>query len=156
MSDGLLTLKDLLSLNLADNNQGIRLAILSACETGLPGLDIIDEVVSLPIGLLQAGVAGIVASLWSVDEFSTILLLVKFYDTWRNHNQDASESLRQAQRWLRDTTNQEKSCYFVQQAGQTIPKEVAEYLAVRMELEIPDERNFAHPYHWAAFGYTGV
>jgi CHAT domain-containing protein len=43
MSDGLLTLKDLLALNLAQDS-GIRLAILSACETDLRP--------SLPLGSL--------------------------------------------------------------------------------------------------------
>ena len=157
MSDGCFTLRDIFALNLADREiGGIRLAILSACETGLAGTENADEAISLPTGLLQAGVAGVIASLWSVDEFSTMLLLVKFYDNWRNQNQDASEALCQAQHWLRDTTNREKSRYFAQQAGQTIPQEVAEYLAVRMDLEIPAERSFAHPHHWAAFSYTGV
>ena len=146
MHDGLLTLKDIFALNLADSG-GLRLAILSACETGMIGTENADEAISLPTGLLQAGVAAVIASLWAVPEFSTMLLLVKFYDNWRNQNQDTSEALRQAQQWLRDTTNQEKSRYFAQQAGQTIPQEVAEYLAVRIgpDLEIPDERSFAIP-----------
>jgi CHAT domain-containing protein len=58
-NDEILTLRDLFDLKLP----GIRLAILSVCETGLPGTQLPDEVVSLPTGLLQAGVAGVVASL---------------------------------------------------------------------------------------------
>lgn len=57
----------------------MRLALLSACETGLPGTQLPDEVVSLPTRLLQAGVAGVAASLWSVADLSTTLLLVRFY-----------------------------------------------------------------------------
>lgn len=33
----------------------VRLAVLSACETALPGTDLPDEVIGLPTGLLQAG-----------------------------------------------------------------------------------------------------
>ena len=79
MSDGLLTLREILALNLAEKG-GIRLAILSACETGLQGIENADEAISLPTGLLQAGVAATIASLWSVSDLSTMLLLTKFYD----------------------------------------------------------------------------
>jgi CHAT domain-containing protein len=95
MSDGLLTLRDLFDLKLADN-KGIRLAILSACETGLSGLDNIDEVVSLPIGLMQAGVAGVISSLWSVSDLSTMMLLTRFYDLWRKDGLEPAIALHQA------------------------------------------------------------
>src|SRR6185503_8601078 len=52
----------------------VRLAVLSACETALPGTELPDEVVALPTGLLQAGVAGVVASLWAVPDRSTAML----------------------------------------------------------------------------------
>jgi len=140
MSDGLLTLKDLLALNLAQDS-GIRLAILSACETGLPGLDNIDEVVSLPIGLLQAGVAGVISSLWSVDDASTMMLLTRFYDLWRKDGLEPSIALREAQIWLRDTTAQEK-------------KEMYSHFMFRKSTL--NDRTCEHPFHWAAFSYLGV
>jgi len=46
----------------------VRLAVLSACETGLVGIDLPDEALALPTGLLQAGVASIVASQWIVPD----------------------------------------------------------------------------------------
>ena len=140
MSDGLLTLKDLLALNLAQDS-GIRLAILSACETGLPGLDNIDEVVSLPIGLMQAGVAGVISSLWSVDEASTMMLLTRFYDLWRKDGLEPAIALREAQIWLRDTTAQEK-------------KEMYSHFMFRKSTL--NDRTCAHPFHWAAFSYLGI
>ncbi|NJR70006.1 MAG: CHAT domain-containing protein [Synechococcales cyanobacterium CRU_2_2] len=109
MSDGRLTLKDIFALNLAEGDRGLRLAILSACETGMIGTENADEAISLPTGLLQAGVAAVIASLWSVSDLSTMLLLTKFYDLWRSHQLEPDQALRQAQRWLRDTTNAEKS-----------------------------------------------
>jgi CHAT domain-containing protein/glutaminase len=137
MSDGLLTLKDLLALNLAQDS-GIRLAILSACETGLPGLDNIDEVVSLPIGLLQAGVAGVISSLWSVDDASTMMLLTRFYDLWRKEGLEPATALHQAQQWMHSTTDGEKADY-------------CGFLTLT-----PDEYTYAHPFHWAAFSYLGI
>lgn len=170
MSDGLLTLRDLFALNLGTSG-GIRLALLSACETGLPGLKTIDEVVSLPTGLLQAGVAAVIASLWSVSDLSTMLLLTKFYDLWRSHKYDPDQALRQAQRWLRDTTNAEKI-----QALKAIlpefpdspppkaprdrflglPEAIARDLYNHFAWEDPSDRTYAHPFHWAAFSYTGL
>src|SRR5262249_52157032 len=49
-----LTLRDILRLRLKQ----ARLAVLSACETGIPGTKLPDEIVSLPTALVQAGVAG--------------------------------------------------------------------------------------------------
>jgi CHAT domain-containing protein len=159
MRDGILTLKDLLALNLAQDN-GIRLAILSACETGLPGLENIDEVVSLPVGLMQAGVAGVIASLWSVSDLSTMLLLTRFYDLWRIEGLEMDQALRQAQRWIRDTTNGEKIAYFKDfmptQSTTKMSTSTADYLYKSLILSRPDERDFAHPFHWAAFGYVGI
>jgi CHAT domain-containing protein len=144
LSDGLLTLRDLFALNLPDQN-GLRLAVLSACETGLPGLENIDEVVSLPIGLLQAGVAGVVSSLWSVDEVSTMMLLTRFYELWRKDGLEPAIALQQAQRWIRDTTSQQKAHYF---------KPTNPNLFQILILRSPND--FAHPFHWSAFNYTGV
>ena len=154
MADELLTLRDLFALKLQAQNQGIRLAILSACETSIPGLELPDEVVSLPIGLLQAGVAGVAASLWSVSDFSTTLLLQRFYYHWRNPNPsqrlDPPEALRRAQIWLRDTPIQETDYVKIALSlANTNPQ-----LAQQMLLFPP--QNFSQPYHWAAFTYTGV
>src|SRR5713101_6090956 len=51
-----LTLRQILRLRL----EHVRLAVLSACESGIPGTELPDEIVSLPTGLVQAGVAGVV------------------------------------------------------------------------------------------------
>ncbi|TVQ20809.1 MAG: CHAT domain-containing protein [Leptolyngbya sp. DLM2.Bin15] len=141
MHDGLLTLKDIFALNLADTTQGnpgLRLAILSACETGMIGIENADEAISLPTGLLQAGVAAVIASLWSVSDRSTMLLLTKFYDLWRKDGLEPGQALRQAQIWLRDSTAGEIAAY----GGFFTPT--------------PDERPYTHPFHWAAFSYTGI
>ena len=144
MSDGLLTLKDIFALNLAKSG-GLRLAILSACETGIQGLDNADEAISLPTGLLQAGVAAVISSLWSVDDRSTRILLTRFYDLWRKDNLEPAEALRHAQFWMRDTSSQQKAKYF----QKTHPD-------LFQALILLPPNHFAHPFHWAAFSYTGV
>ena len=88
------------------------MAILSACETGIPGFKLLDEVISLPSGYMQAGVPGVIGSLWSVSDISTMMLMTRFYDLWRREGLLLPEAFRQAQIWLRDTTNGEKEEYF--------------------------------------------
>jgi CHAT domain-containing protein len=161
MSDGLLTLRDIFALKLNQQDSGgIRLAILSACETGLPGAETIDEVISLPTGLLQAGVAGVVASIWAVSDLSTMMLIAKFYEYWQSDKLDIAQSLRQAQIWIRDTTNQEKATYLERQIpalwGDRLSPTVAEHFYEAIAFKDPAAKDFAHPYYWAAFGYFGV
>ncbi|MGG6269100.1 CHAT domain-containing protein [Leptolyngbya sp. AN03gr2] len=137
MSDGLLTLRDILALNLSDRG-GIRLAILSACGTGLTGIENADEAIGLPTGLLQAGVAGVIGSLWSVFGLSTMILLTRFYDLWRTDGLEPAIALNQAQRWMHSTTDGEKARY------------------CGLITLNPSDRAYAHPFHWAAFSYLGI
>jgi CHAT domain-containing protein/signal recognition particle subunit SEC65 len=161
MSDGLLTLRDLLDLKL----DGIRLAILSACETGLAGTALPDEAISLPTGLLQAGVAGVTASLWSVSDLSTMMLLTRFYDLWRIEDLEIDQALRHAQQWVRDTTNSQKykdlKNSLSKLSSSQIPDSVVndflkEFMIDYVIRRDPNARDFAHPFHWAAFQYVGV
>ncbi|MBN1877645.1 MAG: CHAT domain-containing protein [Anaerolineae bacterium] len=142
-----LTLRDLLQL------EGIqaRLAVLSACETGIPGTELPDEVVSLPTGLLQAGVAGVVASMWAVNDFSTALLMMRFYEAWRKKGQEPPVALHTAQQWLRTSTNAEFAAYIKQHPP------YRDEVYRRFHLDLDQEKcPFTHPYYWAGFYYTGV
>src|SRR5258708_30445810 len=76
-----LTLADMLSDQV--DLRGLRLLILSACQTAILDLQgARDEVRSLAAGMLQAGAAAILASLWSVDDQATYLLMVRFALEW--------------------------------------------------------------------------
>jgi CHAT domain-containing protein/tetratricopeptide (TPR) repeat protein len=154
--DQMLTLGDILSQRL-DN---ARLAVLSACETGVPGTELPDEVVALPTGLVQAGVAGVVASLWSVSDLSTMMLMGRFYNLWQREGLEPAEALRGAQRWVRDTTNGQKAEYFKgflpEFSGQKMPLHVADTLYKASIMARPDENDFEHAFFWGAFGYTGT
>jgi CHAT domain-containing protein/predicted negative regulator of RcsB-dependent stress response len=154
--DQRLTLRDVQALRLERS----RLAVLSACETRFPGIDVIDEVIALPTGLVQAGVPGVVGSLWSVLDLSTAMLMVRFYDLWRGDGLPPAEALRQAQIWLRDTTNAQKADYFGTElpelSAARMPVPLADALFKEAALKNPEERAFAQPFHWAAFAFTGV
>jgi len=141
-----------------DTKLQARLATLSACETGIIGTKNIEEVVGLPASLLQAGVAGVVASLWSVNELSTALLMIRFYDYWLGEEKlTPAEALRQAQIWLRDSTKAEKIKYVEKQGQNTQGTTRIAYNQLRVALNKDStECKYAHPYYWGAFGFTGV
>jgi CHAT domain-containing protein len=150
--DAHLTLEEILELRLP----AARLAVLSACETGVPGTRLPDEVVGLPAGLLQAGVAGVVASLWAVNDLSTARLMERFYEHWRGEGLAPADALCQAQRWLRDVTRRELGAYYASFIRRLPPQEAQ---AARAELSIggdPDDRPYSHPFHWAAFTFSGA
>jgi len=148
-----LTVKDLLDLRL----NGVRLATLSACETGIPGLELPDEVVGLPAGLLQAGVAGVVASLWSVSDISTALLMTKFYQNvttlWQAQGTQASivPALQAAQCWLRDATKEELQAYVNQLT--LSPAQRVQFMIFFNTMS--KERPFSSPFYWGAFCAVG-
>lgn len=74
LADAWLTVSDL-----AEVARGAQLVTLSACETGVSGLNVGDEVVGLTRGLLSAGCTAVVASLWTVSDESTARLMERFY-----------------------------------------------------------------------------
>jgi hypothetical protein len=142
---------------LADLRLRARLAVLSGCETGVPGLEAPDEVAGLATSLLQAGAVGTVASLWEVPDVSTALLMVEFYRRWRLEGQPPAAALRGAQSWLRDATADELRLAFepLLDGQGWLPSEVAEAFWEQVVLADPAERPFAPPMGWAAFVYSG-
>jgi CHAT domain-containing protein len=142
-----LTLKDLLDLR-----GTARLAVLSACESGLQGSDARDEVVSFPAGLLRAGAAGVVGSMWAVGDVSTALLMMRFYEAWIRENSSPPEALARAQGWLRDATLGSVARYLHERSAPAIA-------FAKFALALGDRakaRPFSHPHYWAGFHYTGV
>jgi CHAT domain-containing protein len=139
--DGLLSVGDLFNCQFP----GIRLAVLSACETNLPGLDLPDEALGLAAVLLNTGIAGVAASLWSVEDLSTMMLLARFYDFWRGDGLEPAEALQQAQIWVRDTTSQNKAVFFKDHRPDLFD-----------ELIFSEPQKYAHPFYWAAFTYVGI
>jgi CHAT domain-containing protein len=154
LAGGTVTLRRLMELRLR-----VRLAVLSACETALPGTDLPDEVVALPTGLLQAGVAGIVASQWSVPDRATAMLMAEFYRCWRQEHRTPPNALGSAQRWLRDTTNEEKASIItatLDDEAALLPRPVALEFLSRLNLSQPDSHSHAGIHNWAGFTYVGT
>ena len=83
------------------------LVVLSACETGIVGVESAsNEYEGLADALLGLGAQGVVASLWPVNEYPTMLLMWRFY---RELAMDVAPAaaLRTAQLWVAGATGAE-------------------------------------------------
>ena len=148
-----ITLEDLIKLRI----KGLRLVSLSACESGMAGVQLPDELLNLPSGFLQAKTAGVVSSLWSVPEKSTMLLMVRFYEIWKLSNlKTPAEALQEAQQWVRDSSVSKKMAVIAradQIVGGSNDNPVGlDSQQCRIET---DDLDFSHPFYWAAFMHTG-
>jgi CHAT domain-containing protein/Tfp pilus assembly protein PilF len=153
-----LTLTDILQLKLVD----YYLVCLSACETGITKKgELIDEFVGIASGFLPE-TNYVISTLWRVDERSSALLLIYFYQLWKQGIQPPI-ALQQAKDWLRELTNGKLGEWY---AGELLPLlRKAEFKSIfffEMEasrlqenLDIIDDKPYEHPYHWAAFTITG-
>jgi CHAT domain-containing protein len=145
LADGRLTVRDLL-----DRRLRARLAVLAACETGVPYAQLPDEMIGLPSALLEAGVPGVVGTLWPVEELPTLLVTTRFYELWLDRGLPPAVALHHAQRWLRTGTAGQFETYVRDSID---PSARWPY---RHTGRARQHRIFAHPDCWAAFTYTGV
>lgn len=151
--------------------------MLSACETGL--FDVSnspDEFTGLPGAFMSLGAAGVLGTLWPVNDNATALLIAKFYDLHIGQGLEPPSALQRARVWLRQATNIEIFAFskYMHAKG---------YLSVRHLRDIEQEmspeglkasrsrglmtwignitseavaRPYAHPYYWGGFIYTGL
>jgi len=151
-NDEPLTLSDIMSKLYLDSAP---LVVLSACETGISDVSQLpDEFVGLPAGFMQAGAAGVVSSLWEVDDQSTSLLMQLFYTNILEGNMKPTIALREAQIRLRDATRIELGESYKELIAKGIPGALDAYKEIMFGK--PDDKPYCDPYHWAAFTFSGV
>jgi CHAT domain-containing protein len=90
---GILTAEGIIGLNL----EGMDLAVLSACDTGLGEVAGGEGVLGLVRAFHVAGARNVVASLWQVSDESTAALMGRFYHKLWAEKLPPLEALRQAQ-----------------------------------------------------------
>lgn len=93
-----------------------RVVVASACQSGLFDTESVpDEFVGLDGGLLDAGAACAIVSLWPVGDDVTALLMTRFYELLDNDGppsqQRAQAALRDARTWLRDLSGTERAAF---------------------------------------------
>ena len=143
LSDGLLTVGDIL----AHRSPGAHLAVLSACDSSIPHAGLLDESIGLPAALMEAGMRGIIGTLWQVEPQPALLLVRRFYQRWNDGDHPAI-ALQHAQHWLRDATNED--------IRHIDPATAPSRITGVGHRAWPSQRPYAHPDYWAAFTYTGI
>lgn len=135
----------------------LRLVVLSAGQTALPGTDLPDEAIGLPSAWLQSGAAGVLASFWRVSDSVTVELMKKFYELHLLDQLDPVEALWLAQRWLRGLPTWRADCLAAGavHAAQGPNVNETEIMARRMTHTSKDEF-WNYPQYWAAFAIYGA
>lgn len=89
---GVLEVREIYGMNLSKTN----LAVLSACQTQLGAQSQGDDIVSLNRAFIYAGASSVIASLWTVDDQATSLLMQTFY-SYLKRGFSKAEALQAAQ-----------------------------------------------------------
>ena len=159
LADGELTLSEIFEgKNYLAN---LRLIVLSACQTSIIDFQSLpDEVLGLPIGLLQAGVPSVIGTLWSVNDRSTALLMTRFYELMLMEHMPVHKALCQAQVWLRDLTFNELSLYqsklrLTRDLRQIRDADVVDPQSNPWDIT-QNDKPFSDPYYWAPFALYGA
>jgi CHAT domain-containing protein len=121
----------------------VQMLVLSACKTALGDLNAELGFAGLAV---QSGAKSALASLWSVSDTGTLLLMVNFYQQLKTSPIKA-EALRQAQLTMLHGQAYQQSNATIQ----TLPQ-------ASLPPELQDSANYtdlSHPYYWAAFTFIG-
>ncbi|MGB3494131.1 MAG: CHAT domain-containing protein, partial [Elainellaceae cyanobacterium] len=125
----------------------VDLFVLSACETGLGGTDLGNGEEILGFGYLmqQAGAEAAIASLWSVNDGGTQVLMNAFYAAL-NNGYSKAEALQRAQQALitSDTS--------VLEGERGVEVEIVD---TRTGQPLSQSNDLSHPYYWAPFILIG-
>lgn len=122
LADGWLTTLDIFNLRLQAS-----LVTLSACQTGRSVVSGGDELLGLMRAFLSAGAASLVLSLWAVEDYSTALLMEKFYS-------------RLTQGWTK---------------GAALRNVQTQFARGRSTEDTRAAKLYTHPYFWAPFYLVG-
>ena len=151
--DGRLEVHEILGLKLS-----ARLVVLSACDTALGGgyfaeVPAGDDIVGLTRAFLFAGSPSVVASLWAVNDQSTMQLMGAFYGQLLGTNgvkADAARSLPGLPALSGGTGSRVEGS-----AVEGSPADRATALADAQRALLTRGGRYAHPYFWGAFVLVG-
>jgi CHAT domain-containing protein len=147
-----LTLEEIFNLSLSKCS----LVTLSACETGLTDIrDNTDEYIGLPSGFLYAGATSIISTLWAVNDVSTAILMIRFYELFLSETRPpVAIALRESQLWLRSLTV--KALLEWVEASKLLSSDHKEVIKKKYKRGYKqDYQPYEKPIYWAAFCATG-
>jgi CHAT domain-containing protein len=144
LSDGYAYAAELAGLDLAE----ARLVVLSACQSAVTEPDpAAGEYTGLTAALLRAGAPAVIATLWSVNDVASSLLMRHFYERLLRDELPPDAALREAQVWLRNVTVAELS------NSETDPRLARRW---RLLADTPQETPYASPFFWAGYVLVGA
>jgi len=147
-----LTLEEIFNLSLSKCS----LVTLSACETGLTDIrDNTDEYIGLPSGFLYGGATSIISTLWAVNDVSTAILMIRFYELFLSETRPpVAIALRESQLWLRSLTV--KGLLEWVEGSKLLSSEHKEVIKKKYKRGYrQDYQPYEKPIYWAAFCATG-
>jgi CHAT domain-containing protein/Tfp pilus assembly protein PilF len=145
---GILTAEAIAGLSL----EGLELAVLSACETGLGESGGGEGVFGLQRAFHIAGARTVVASLWKIDDAATQALMTEFYRNLWEKKLPRLEALRRAQ--LAMLLHYDAKAGRLRAPGAAVPVDPAELAAAREKLRTAG-RPPLPPLYWAGFVLSG-
>jgi CHAT domain-containing protein len=112
LNDGLLSAGELLDMPLGA--VGASLVVLSACQTALGPVQLVEGNIGLQRAFLARGAESVLASLWSVDDEATSHLMRQFYSHLLDDpdRPGRAEALRRAQADVRRVSGYEDPMYW--------------------------------------------
>jgi tetratricopeptide (TPR) repeat protein len=138
-----------------------RLALLSACETGVVDVENApDEAIGQVAAFQEAGARCVAASLWAVEDISTSLLVGEFYRQHLKQGLRPAEAMRASALWLRGLSSgtlrevlASAKCRL--RGFAQLSDELQGISPIETQLNAA-VKPFESPFYWAPFGVWGV
>ncbi len=131
------------------------LVVLSACQTGLCDSKLTEEYTGLTGAFLQLGAKGVVASLWSVSDLASCLIISLFYKNLFVERIPAPRALYEAQIWIRHATKSDilnlvQTWKSEERINETNARNLYDAIAA-----CQGQYPFSDPFYWSSFVYYG-
>jgi CHAT domain-containing protein len=181
LSDGNLSLGELLTPGWRKDLQNLNDVYLNNCETNFSINKITDDLLSIATGFLCAGARSVVSTLWSVDDCASALLAIFYYE-FRHDGSSRPRALQQAQQKLRNLTGTQLQTEYLEQLKSNLTEQYEQAIdqaeatqdseeadkyrqlaaKIRRQIEHTLPRHcqsdypFASPFYWAGFISQGL
>lgn len=129
----------------------VDLIVLSACETGVNGqFGKGQEILGFGYLMQLAGARASIASLWTVSDSGTQMLMETFYEILKQQpNMSKNEALQLAQQALINSKNNEININIPSKRGVTIQ------VTLKPGAKTKLKSSLSHPYYWSPFILIG-